>query len=352
MKRIEKTLVQQMKISDLEINRRIELLHLTSDDFKSLTDHKLFIDENIDSIVDAFYDQQIEVDEISLLIGDADTLKRLSTSLRQYIIDLFCGCYDSEYVNNRLRIGIVHKRIGVEPKLYLSAVRILKNILMSKLSTVVKDKKNLNSTLNTLDKLLYFDVTLVFDTYIGSLVGEIESAKEKTEIYAKSLEEKTRELEELSRIDPLTGIYNQRAMYDYFRHELATVKRAITKLSMIYMDLDKLKQINDNEGHIKGDKVLKEIGHILQSTVREVDIPCRYGGDEFVIMLPNCDINNARKICEKIIKAFSKKYPKYSLSFGISETGPDTYVDNERLIEMADKKMYLAKQESGSYICF
>jgi len=165
MKRTDQTLVEQMKISDLEINRRKDLLNLTSEDLKALTDNKMLIDENIDLIVDAFYEQQTQIDEISLLIGDADTLRRLSNALRKYILDLFSGYYDSEYVNNRLRIGMVHKRIGVEPKLYLSAVRTLKNILIDKISSATEDKKALICTLNALDKLLYFDITLVFDRY-------------------------------------------------------------------------------------------------------------------------------------------------------------------------------------------
>ena len=356
MKRTDKTLVEQMKISDLEISRRKNLLNLTPEDLKTLTDSKIFIDENIDLIVDTFYEQQTQIDEISLLIGDADTLRRLRTALRKYILDLFSGYYDSEYVNNRLRIGLVHKRIGVEPKLYLSAIRTLKNILIKKLSASTEDKKSLECTLNALDKLLYFDITLVFDTYIDSLVGEIQNARKRTEIYAKSLEDKveerTRQLEELSRMDPLTNIYNQRAMYDYLRRELATAKRANSKISMIYFDLDKFKQINDIEGHIKGDEVLKKTGQILQNSIREVDIPCRYGGDEFAVILPNCNIQNANIICEKIIKAFNEAYPQYSISMGISETGTDIYVDSDKLIKMADEKMYLSKQESGSYISF
>ena len=356
MNRTDKTLVEQMKISDVEIGRRKDLLNLTSEDFKALVTHKSLIEENMDYIVETFYKQQTQIDEISLLIGDADTLRRLQNALRKYVLDLFSGYYDTEYVNNRLRIGLVHKRIGVEPKLYLSAVRTLTKILIDKLTDSIEDKAQLYDTKNALDKLLYFDITLVFDTYIGSLVGEIETAKQRTEVYAKSLEDKvaerTKQLEELSRVDPLTNIYNQRAMYDYLRLELATVKRNKTKLSMIYFDVDKFKQINDKEGHIKGDEVLKKVGQILQSSAREIDIPCRYGGDEFTIILPNCDIKNAKKICEKIIKDFSDKYPKYYLSFGISETGTDVYVDSDQLIKMADEKMYLAKQESGFQIRF
>ena len=139
-------------------------------------------------------------------------------------------------------------------------------------------------------------------------------------------------------------------MYDSFRRELATAKRNELKLSMIYFDVDKFKQINDKEGHIKGDEVLKKIGQILKANSREIDIPCRYGGDEFVVILPNCDTKNAKAICKKIIKDFSKKYPKYYLSFGISETGTSTYLDSDKLIKNADEKMYLSKQEDGFYI--
>ncbi len=354
MKRTDQTLVEQMKISDIEIARRKNLLNLTSEDMKMLTNHKIFIEENVNSIVKSFYEQQTQVDEISLLIGDADTLRRLQTALRKYILDMFAGYYDTEYVNNRLRIGLVHKRIGVEPKLYLSAVRNLKRVIGDYLIKNIQDKTVFYETQNALDKLIHFDVTLVFDTYIGSLIGEIETEKQRTETYAKSLEDKvserTKQLEKLSRVDPLTDIYNQRAMYDYLRRELASAKRNGTKISMVYFDVDKFKQINDIEGHIKGDEVLKTIGQILKSINREVDISCRYGGDEFTTILPNCNIENAKLICGKIIKLFSEKYPDYYLSFGVSETGTETYVDSEALIKMADEKMYLSKQQEGFYI--
>lgn len=356
MKRTDQTLVEQMKISDIEISNRKDLLDLTPEDIDALTSSKLFIEENMDSIVAIFYEEQTKIDEISLLIGDADTLMRLQNSLRKYILDLFSGYHDVEYVNNRLRIGLVHKRIGVEPKLYLSAVRILKNVLIDKLFILIDDEILLQKTITALDKLLYFDVTLVFDTYIGSLVGEIKSAKNRAEAYAVSLEgkvaQRTKELEELSRVDPLTKIYNQRAMYDYLRRELATAKRAKTKLAMIYFDIDKFKQINDKEGHIKGDEVLKSIGIILKNNLREVDIPCRYGGDEFTVILVGCDIENAKSVCKKIIKDFGAKYKKYTLSIGIAETGTEEYLDGEELLKNADQKMYLAKKEKGFQIRF
>lgn len=354
MKRTEQTLLEQMKMSDVEIIHRMELLSLSKEELNLLFSHKVLIEDNIDIIVDEFYEKQTEIDEISLLIGDADTLRRLRSAQRKYVMDLFSGNYDSEYVNNRLRIGMVHKRIGVEPKLYLSAVRTLKAVVMKTLKKIITKTEVLEQTLGALDKLLYFDTTLVFDTYIDCLVGEIENAKNRTEIYAKSLEEKvaerTQQLEEQAQMDPLTSLYNQRAMQEFLRRDLATSKRRQAKLSLVYFDVDKFKTINDTHGHIKGDEVLKNIGQAVLNNVRSTDVPCRYGGDEFCIILPECGLDEAKVICEKIIKEFGDKYPEYSISIGIAETGTDEYIDGEELIKSADDKMYLAKKESGFQI--
>jgi GGDEF domain-containing protein len=306
LKRTKQTLLEQMKISDVEISHRMQLLTLNKDELDLLYSHKKLIEDNIDIIVDEFYEKQTEIDEISLLIGDADTLIRLRTAQRKYVMDLFSGNYDSEYVNNRLRIGMVHKRIGVEPKLYLSAVRTLKHIVTKSLKRIITKREILEETLDALDKLLYFDTTLVFDTYIDSLVGEIENAKSKTEVYAKSLEEKvaerTKQLEEQAQKDPLTNLYNQRAMQESLKRDLSSSKRRQVKLSFVYFDIDKFKDINDKFGHIKGDKVLKNIGQAMLNNVRDTDTPCRYGGDEFCIIMPECNSEDAKSICERIIK--------------------------------------------------
>lgn len=221
-----------MQLSDVEITRRKQLLGLDLETCNTLSGHKFLIEDTVDEIVNEFYEKQTAIDEIALLIGDADTLLRLRNAQRKYIIDLFSGNYGSEYVNDRLRIGMVHKRIGVEPKLYLSAVLTLKETLVKTLKANIESEELLASTLDALDRLIYFDTTLVFDTYIDSLVGEIESAKRITEEYAKSLEEKvaerTQQLEMLAKLDPLTDIYNQRAMQEALKRELAAAKRRKT----------------------------------------------------------------------------------------------------------------------------
>lgn len=346
------TLIEQMQISDFEINHRMILLGLDRLALDRLYNYKQLIIENIDSIVDEFYKKQTAIDEISMLIGDADTLTRLSNSQRKYVLDLFSGNYNSDYVNNRLRIGMVHKRIGVEPKLYLSAVYTLKSIIFNTLKNNIDTIEELDQVLDTLEKLFYFDTTLVFDTYIDCLVGEIESEKRKTENYAKSLEaivaERTKQLSEQTRRDPLTNIYNQRAMHDRLTKELSVAKRHNSILSFVYFDIDSFKKINDTQGHIKGDQVLTSIAHMMMSNIRNIDTACRYGGDEFCLILPDCDVKNASIVCQKIIQKFTQKYPNYSLSFGISES--DEFPDETQLIKAADKNMYISKKEPGSYI--
>tara|TARA_R110002167_G_scaffold70453_2_gene198635 strand:+ start:27139 stop:28182 length:1044 start_codon:yes stop_codon:yes gene_type:complete len=341
----EKTLLEQMQISDAEIMYRMSLLDLDIEGLVLLASHREIIESNIDEMVDEFYEKQTNIEEISLLIGDADTLMHLRNAQRKYVIDLFSGNYNTEYVNNRLRIGMVHKRIGVEPKLYLSAVRTLKEIIIRYLQRNIDSADTLSLTLDALEKLMYFDITLVFDTYIGSLLGAVENSRKRTELYAMGLESQ-------AKLDPLTGINNQRSMQDLLTRELTVAKRHKTKIALVYMDVDDFKQINDKFGHIKGDEVLKNIGKFLRGNIRESDIPCRYGGDEFCILLPECTSENAEVVCRKIIKEFAAHYPKFTLSFGIAETGPNIFVSSNELIKLADERMYQGKKIEGFQVVY
>ena len=354
MLRTHQTLLDQMKISDAEIQSRLELAALSLRHFELLKDVLPLINAQMDSIVERFYISQLAIDEIAVLIGDVDTLNRLKGAQHQYILDLFSGQYDSTYVNNRLRIGMVHKRIGVEPKLYLSAISSLKLILFDVLDNSVVDTDVLVETKEALDKLFYFDTTLVFDTYISSMISELELAKKKTEMYANSLEvkvsERTVQLEELAKKDPLTGINNQRAMRELAGILLSSVARRKASFSLIYFDIDNFKQVNDQHGHLKGDEVLKVISECIRQHVRESDVPCRYGGDEFCIMLPDAETQSAQSVAERIVASFAEVYPDFSLSMGVVETGPEQHMSLDEMITIADKKMYQAKTLKGSRI--
>lgn len=349
MNQTEQTLLEQMHITEFEIEHRKALFSFTADDAKLLLTCRPAIEKIIDPLVSAFYQKQTSVPEIALLIGDADTLLRLHNAQRRYVLDLFSGVYDLEYVNNRLRIGLVHKRIGVEPKLYLSAVHILNGLLYDGIDKAVTEEATRQATQAALDKLFLFDVTLVFDTYIRSLVSEIEIAKDRTEQYARSLEEKvkerTRQLEELSRVDPLTGLQNVRHLKETLTKLLRSAQRRGEPVSLVYIDVNDFKKINDIQGHQRGDEILRTVGLSIKSVSRADDSCYRYGGDEFCIILPDCREEQAREIYTvRLNEHISRRLDKVSLSIGIVQTGPNEYLDVDTLVKQADEKMYTAKK--------
>lgn len=350
----QKSLAEQMHIHDLEITRRKELLGFTRQDAELLAACRSHISDKVEELVEQFYDHQTAINEIAVIISDADTLGRLRKAMIRYIVDLFSGNYDEEYVNNRLRIGLVHKHIGVEPKYYLSAMRVLKGLLLDALGAHLHDRQQREATWQALDKLLYFDNELVFDTYISSLLAEMESARDSAVSYALSLEEqnaeRTRELEELSRQDSLTGLYNQRFLMDSLKCELKRSQRTAKPHSLLYFDVDNFKQINDSAGHLAGDAVLCNIATTLLEESRTYDICCRYGGDEFCVLLPDCTLQGARQFAERLLRRLADSPNAPCLSIGIVQNGPEYWLDTLELIDCADQLMYAAKRQGGGIV--
>lgn len=354
MEQLNKTLAQQLQITDMEIEKRKKLLEFTEEDVLILLSYKPTIEKYVDGIVKTFYEHQLQVPEIALLIGDAETFRRLSNAMHRYIFDLFDGHYDEEYVNRRLRIGKVHQRIGVSSKLYLAAIYQLQKILNNTLlmaginaeDFIVREKGRI-----ALDKLITFDVQLVLDTYISSLVNQVETARSELRTYSDSLQEKVAEktklLQELSLRDNLSGLYNQRAFFENLRREMGNAERYHESITLFYFDLNGFKALNDTEGHQSGDNVLSVVGKVVLASIRETDIGCRYGGDEFAIILPRTSVETSDLVRERLIKEFKGSDTKgVSFSMGVIDTGPDDFIDYETFVKKADQEMYKAKAES------
>lgn len=351
MKQTDQTLLEQMRITDFDIASRKALLLLSDAEVDLLKGCRGAVEKAMDSLVERFYEAQTNVAEIALLIGDADTLARLRNAQRKYVLGLFSGLYDLEYVNNRLRIGLVHKRIGVEPKLYLSAILTLKSLLAGVIGESLPDESERRATMTALDKLLMFDITLVVETYIRSLVSEIEVAKAKSDRYASTLEEKVRErteqLEEMSRTDVLTGLLNVRGLSETLTRTLRAAQRRSEPVSIAYLDINDFKVINDTEGHHRGDEILRVVGAAIRQVSRMEDSCFRYGGDEFCVVLPNCLEAQAREIyIDRLRAEIQQRNEHITLSIGIVQTGPDEYGEAEDLIRQADEQMYIDKRSS------
>lgn len=354
MEQLDQTLAEQLQITDLEIEKRKKLLGFTEEDALILLSHKPMILKYLDGIVTTFYDNQRNEPEIALLIGDAETFRRLSNAMRRYILDMFDGQYDEEYVNRRLRIGKVHQRIGVSSKLYLAAVYQLKRILNNTLLMEMGKSDNFleqEKARAAIEKIITFDSQFVLDTYISSLVMQVDSVRAELHDYSNLLQdkvaEKTKQLKELSLRDNLTKLYNQRAFFENLRRELATAERYNESITLFYFDLNGFKILNDTKGHQEGDKILALVGDIVRKCVRETDIECRYGGDEFAIILPRTSIDTADTVKERLVKEFNNHDTQgITFSLGIVDTGPEEFVSHEQLLRIADEQMYKAKAKS------
>jgi len=183
----------------------------------------------------------------------------------------------------------------------------------------------------------------------GGSVGFFHDMSER-----KRLEDK---LKMQSITDELTGLYNQRHFYGVLSVEMDRAERYQSPLSLICVDLDNLKQVNDQLGHLEGDRILRDVSRALQDSSRSVDICFRYGGDEFMALLPQTDSTESARLAERIRQRFNEisSYSvdlgntvviNASLSLGVTDTLGDEDVDH--FIQRADLAMYEAKNSGGN----
>jgi diguanylate cyclase (GGDEF)-like protein len=161
----------------------------------------------------------------------------------------------------------------------------------------------------------------------------------------------------LSVTDPLTGLYNRRFLEAFLQKQLALSQRRKLILSLIFFDLDRFKDFNDTYGHKEGDLALKTISETINKIIREEDVFVRYGGDEFIIILPYTDISQAIEVAERIRKIVSNTplyvdhetncFATLTLSIGVA-TYPNHAKDIESLINVADQALYKAKKMGGN----
>ncbi len=159
------------------------------------------------------------------------------------------------------------------------------------------------------------------------------------------------EIRSLAETDDLTGVANRRALKHYLTREIDRARVYDVPLSVLMIDIDDFKQINDTFGHGLGDVVLSELCAILRSATRQPDLVGRYGGDEFVVILPHTDVMGARYVAERIV-ARTKEIPVdyenaqicCSVSIGIAEFDSMSDLDAELLMRRADSKLYEAKR--------
>ena len=205
----------------------------------------------------------------------------------------------------------------------------------------------------------HINTTKVFN-YLEIVEREREELRKLLEIKEceiKCLKEYIQELERAldyykstSIMDELTNVYNRRYIIEALKKEKAFADRTGAKFALALIDIDNFKAINDRYGHEVGDKALELIAYEIQSSVREADIVGRWGGDEFIVILRNTDLNGAKKVAQRIIENVRKlriDSLKLSVSLGLAQYEGESFKD---LIKKADKALYRAKEEGKDRI--
>lgn len=193
---------------------------------------------------------------------------------------------------------------------------------------------------------------VTFTAVIGTLASFSNRKQlEQIEQQRNELQRDEAKLRELSVRDPLTGLYNRRYMEETFDREIKRAMRKDRSLAVVMTDIDGFKAINDTFGHVPGDAILERVSRFLMKSVRASDVVCRYGGDEFVLILPECSLEEAIRRASAL-RLDAEKSPfgaetivtgPITMSFGVAAL-PENGTTREELLQAADQALYVSKR--------
>ena len=166
-------------------------------------------------------------------------------------------------------------------------------------------------------------------------------------------------LKELVDTDDLTGLFNMRSLYQKLEFEIERAKRFQRDVCVVMMDMDHFKSVNDGHDHLFGSYVISQVGKIIKQSTRNIDIPARYGGDEFLVVLTEVSYDGAMLFCERLRKFIDKTTfqsgtdsIKLTASLGFAITKPGESVSARELVRRADHALYHAKRTGRNKVCF
>jgi diguanylate cyclase (GGDEF)-like protein/PAS domain S-box-containing protein len=195
------------------------------------------------------------------------------------------------------------------------------------------------------------------ETRVSERTSLLESSVHDLKTALLDAEKLRKELREQAIRDPLTGLYNRRYLEETLAHEVARSVRAHSPLSLLMFDMDNFKQLNDVFGHAMGDAVLKGVGRFVAQHVRAQDVVCRFGGDEFIIVMPETPLEGANAKAGQLLTALQglrqemmeMQLPQVDFSMGVA-TLPENGESCVALLKSVDDALYRAKQQGGGRV--
>jgi|WetSurMetagenome_2_1015567.scaffolds.fasta_scaffold58392_4 diguanylate cyclase (GGDEF)-like protein len=266
-------------------------------------------------------DNALTLDLVSALAGD----RQLTETEKSLIDDFRKNRGDKFYTD--LLYAVTHQFFPP-----LVAENLWNQLLKHKYEMSFIMKRNIRIAVAALD-------------YLSNLTGELQSP---------TLIDETRmsAIVQMSLRDGLTRLFNHTTCYQRIEMELSRFERYGTIVSLMMIDIDNFKEINDRFGHIEGDRILTVIAGALKTQTRDLDICCRYGGEEFVVILPSTDLREAAILAERLRSKVEQDMPGgrgVTVSIGVASCSEATHT-SKALVEKADRALYEAKKEGKNRV--
>ena len=302
---------------------------------------KHVIGPHVDEIIAEFYKWLWKNPQAKKILGQGFDVARLRATQRVYLQTLGVGFDRAAYFEGRLRVGAAHARVAVPLSLYQATYSLLQRLILVHVPVrTTKESLSYRALAAYLMKIAALDMSLAIETYHGVRLGALQKS-------ISVLRGQTLALHRRVDTDSSTGLVNHGRILKLLQQELA--KTAERPVSVIIVDVDTFKSINDTHGHVVGDKVLQGITSRLRSAARQGDVIGRYGGDEFLIVLKNTDLQTALHIAERMCARLNDQpfdFAGHSIHVTLSAGVATARVgdDSESLIESADVALYQAKR--------
>ena len=210
-----------------------------------------------------------------------------------------------------------------------------------------------NEFFRTIDiSVAVISVSIVISIVANATFRGYKNEHNKTVALMKELETQNDKLKELSIMDQLTGVYNRRHFMDVLDSEIAHFKKYKQNFHVMMIDLDGFKQVNDNNGHLFGDEVLRKVAQQIKKTTRDYDVIARYGGEEFCVLVSHLNPEDSITIAERIRLHVENLELRNDVHMTVS-IGVATYIENdtsEMILRRADESMYEAKARGKNLV--
>lgn len=322
----------------------VRLAELSSEDHVLVRDlQRDVIAAAATDIIDVFYERLRDQPEFeAILSASGARSEALKETYRRYLQSFGVDFEGSDYFRERLRIGAIHAAVGVPLRLYVAAGRLLQRLIIEHVFARFRDDRRGRALTDLVLKLTTLDTALVIEAYHGTHVSALESSVEALRTRGERL------MQDLA-TDTLTGVASRRSVMQTLKETLDQSRHHAECTGLILLDLDHFKAINDRHGHRTGDEILQVSAARIRSSLRSIDTVGRYGGEEFLIILPAAGKASSKSIAERVRRSLSADpinasgVPvRVTASQGIAISNGSE--DTQTVIERADSALYAAKR--------